>query len=129
MNAGKHMITLDLTTPAGREVALDLVRWADVVCEAFTPGTMRTLGLDYEALRAVKPDVIMFSTCLMGQTGPLATYAGFGNLAAALTGFGNLVRLARPGARRSVQRVHRLRRAALRARADPRRTRPPAPDR
>jgi len=90
MNAGKHMITLDLTTPAGREVVLDLVRWADVVCEAYTAGTMRTLGLDYETLRTVKPDVVMFSTCLMGQTGPLATYAGFGNLAASLTGFGNL---------------------------------------
>ncbi len=90
MNAGKHMITLDLTAPAARDVVLDLVRWADVVCEAYTAGTMRTLGLGYETLRAVKPDVIMFSTCLMGQTGPLATYAGFGNLAASLTGFGNL---------------------------------------
>jgi benzylsuccinate CoA-transferase BbsF subunit len=90
MNAGKHMMTLDLTTPAAREIVLDLVRWADVVCEAYTAGTMRTLGLDYETLRAVKPDIIMFSTCLMGQTGPLAAYAGFGNLAASLTGFGNL---------------------------------------
>jgi crotonobetainyl-CoA:carnitine CoA-transferase CaiB-like acyl-CoA transferase len=89
-NAGKRMITLDLASPAGREIALDLVRWADVVCEAYTAGTMRTLGLGYDDLRAVNPSVIMLSTCLMGQSGPLATYAGFGNLAAALTGFANL---------------------------------------
>ncbi len=90
VNAGKRMITLDLGSSAGREVALDLVRWADVVCEAYTAGTMRGLGLGYEDLRAVNPSVIMLSTCLMGQTGPLATYAGFGNLAAGLTGFANL---------------------------------------
>ena len=90
MNAGKLMITLDLTNPEGRSVFLDLVRWADVVAEAYTPGTMRALGLDYESLRQVKPDVIMLSTCLMGQTGPLASFAGFGNLAASVTGFGLL---------------------------------------
>jgi benzylsuccinate CoA-transferase BbsF subunit len=90
VNAGKLMITLDVKSAEGRKVFLDLVRWADVVTEAYTPGTMRALGLDYEALRAVKPDIIMMSTCLMGQTGPLATYAGFGNLAASIMGFGNL---------------------------------------
>jgi benzylsuccinate CoA-transferase BbsF subunit len=90
MNAGKLMITLDLTKEAGRAVALDLVRWADVVTEAFSPKAMRAWGLDYESLRKVKPDIIMLSTCLMGQTGPLAKFAGFGNLAAAISGFTNL---------------------------------------
>jgi crotonobetainyl-CoA:carnitine CoA-transferase CaiB-like acyl-CoA transferase len=52
VNAGKRMITLDLATPAGVRSSLDLVRWADVVTEAY-PGTMRALGLDYETLRAV----------------------------------------------------------------------------
>ena len=86
-NAGKLMLTLDPTTPLGREVALDLVRWADVVSESFTPKGMRGFGLDYAALAEVKPDIIMLSTCLMGQTGPLASFAGYGNLAAAITGF------------------------------------------
>src|SRR5262245_7664712 len=89
-NAGKLMMTLDLGSAVGREVFFDLVRWADVVCEAYTAGTMQHLGLGYDALRAVNPQLIMVSTCLMGQSGPLATYAGFGNLAASLTGFGNL---------------------------------------
>ncbi len=86
-NAGKLMITLDLTLPEGRAALLDLVRWADVVTEAFTPKVMAAWGLDYAALRAVKPEIIMLSTCLMGQTGPQASFAGFGNLAAAVTGF------------------------------------------
>ncbi len=86
-NAGKRMLTLDPTRPEGREVVLDLVRWADVVAESFTPKAMKGLALDYETLRRVKPDLIMLSTCLMGQTGPLARFAGFGNLAAAFSGF------------------------------------------
>lgn len=90
VNAGKRMLTLDPTSAAGREVVLDLVRWADVVTESFSPGAMARLGFDYETLRGVKPDVIMLSTCLMGQTGPLARFAGYGNLAAALSGFSNL---------------------------------------
>src|SRR5712692_11139318 len=91
MNTGKHMITLDLAKEAGRAVILDLVRWADVATEAFSPKAMRAWGFDYESLRQVKPDLIMLSTCLMGQSGPLSRFAGFGNLAAALCGFYNLV--------------------------------------
>jgi crotonobetainyl-CoA:carnitine CoA-transferase CaiB-like acyl-CoA transferase len=90
MNAGKHVISLDLSQEAARAVILDLARWADVVTEAFTPKAMRAWGFDYESLREVKPDIIMLSTCLMGQTGPLAQYAGFGNLAAAISGFTNM---------------------------------------
>jgi crotonobetainyl-CoA:carnitine CoA-transferase CaiB-like acyl-CoA transferase len=90
VNAGKLMITLDLASEAGRAVFLDLVRWADVVTEAYTAGTMDALGLGYEDLRAVNPSLVMLSTCLMGQTGPLAKYAGFGNLAHSITGFGLL---------------------------------------
>ncbi len=90
LNTGKRMVTLDPTRETGREVVLDLVRWADVVTESFAPGTMRRWGLDYETLRAVKPNVVMLSTSLMGQTGPLATFAGYGNLAAAISGFSNL---------------------------------------
>jgi crotonobetainyl-CoA:carnitine CoA-transferase CaiB-like acyl-CoA transferase len=89
-NVGKRMLTLDPCKPEGRQTALDLVRWADVVCESFTPRTMKKLGLDYETLRREKPDLIMLSTCLMGQTGPLAGFAGYGNLAAAMTGFQEL---------------------------------------
>ena len=87
MNAGKLGLTLDLATEEGKAVFLDLVRWADVVCESFSPKAMKKWGLGYEALREVNPGIIMLSTCLMGQSGPLASFAGFGNLAAAISGF------------------------------------------
>jgi crotonobetainyl-CoA:carnitine CoA-transferase CaiB-like acyl-CoA transferase len=90
-NAGKYGITLDMSKPSARAVVLDLVRWADVVSESFSPKAMKAWDLDYESLRKIKPDIIMISSCLMGQTGPLSRFAGFGNLAAALCGFYNLV--------------------------------------
>ena len=89
-NAGKLGISLDLGNPAAREVVHDLVRWADVVTESFSPKAMRAWGFDYESLRKVNPAIIMLSSCLMGQTGPLAKIAGFGNMAAAISGFHNL---------------------------------------
>lgn len=87
VNAGKRMLTLNLTSPEGLEVARDLVRWADVVTESFSPRAMKSFGLDYDSLKAINPDIIMLSTCLMGQTGPLSMFAGYGNLAAAIAGF------------------------------------------
>lgn len=89
-NAGKLGISLDLANPAARGVVADLLRWADVVTESFSPKAMRAWGYDYEQLRKLKPDLIMLSSCLMGQTGPLAKIAGFGNMAAAIAGFHNL---------------------------------------
>jgi crotonobetainyl-CoA:carnitine CoA-transferase CaiB-like acyl-CoA transferase len=89
-NAGKLGLALDLNKSHAREVVLDLVRWADVVCESFSPKAMRAWGLDYESLRQVKPEIIMLSSCLMGQTGPTSKFVGFGNMAAAVSGFYNL---------------------------------------
>ena len=87
MNAGKRMIIVDPANPEGRELILDLVRWADVVTESFTPRAMRGWNLTWETIHEVNPRVIMMSSCLMGQSGPLAEFAGFGNLAAAFAGF------------------------------------------
>ncbi|MGB2693835.1 MAG: CoA transferase [Dehalococcoidia bacterium] len=87
MNAGKLGLTLDLSKDDGRAVIHDLVRWADVVTESFSPKAMRAWGLDYESLRQIKPDIVMLSACLMGQSGPLSGFAGFGSLAAAISGF------------------------------------------
>jgi crotonobetainyl-CoA:carnitine CoA-transferase CaiB-like acyl-CoA transferase len=87
MNAGKLNIAIDLSHPDGRDVVVDLIRWADVMTESFTPGVMEKWGLDYEAVRSVNPGIVMMSSCLMGQTGPLSRFAGYGNLAAAFCGF------------------------------------------
>jgi crotonobetainyl-CoA:carnitine CoA-transferase CaiB-like acyl-CoA transferase len=87
MNAGKMSITLDMSKPESRDVVHDLVRWADVVCESFSPKAMRGWGLGYEDLKAIKPDIIMTSSCLFGQSGPLSSLAGFGTMGASLSGF------------------------------------------
>ena len=87
MNAGKLGITIDMSKPEAREIILDLVRWADVVCESFSPKAMRAWGLTYEDLKAVKPDIIVASSCLFGQSGPLSSLAGFGTMGASLSGF------------------------------------------
>jgi crotonobetainyl-CoA:carnitine CoA-transferase CaiB-like acyl-CoA transferase len=86
-NAGKMGVALNLARPEAREVVKDLARWADVVTESFTPGTLASLGLGYEQLSAINPGLVMLSSCVMGQTGPMAGFAGFGNLAAAVAGF------------------------------------------
>lgn len=86
-NASKLGVGIDLANPKGRELALRLAAWADVVVESFTPRTLRGLGLDYEQLRAVNPSLVMLSTCMQGQTGPHADYRGFGQLMGAITGF------------------------------------------
>ena len=86
-NTSKKGITLDMSKPRAREIFLKLLPWADVVAESFTPKTLRNWGLDYEHLRELKPELIMLSTCMQGQTGPHRDYPGFGNLMAALAGF------------------------------------------
>ncbi|MBI2765869.1 MAG: CoA transferase [Chloroflexi bacterium] len=90
VNAGKLGLTLNLGIPEGRDLALRLVRWADVVVESYTPKAMKGWGLDYESLRAVKPDIVMLSSCLGGQYGPWSMLAGFGTMGAQLAGFGEL---------------------------------------
>jgi crotonobetainyl-CoA:carnitine CoA-transferase CaiB-like acyl-CoA transferase len=90
-NTSKRSIALNLETPEARQLLLRLVHeWADIVVESFTPGTVAKWGLDYLSLQQRRPDLIMLSTCMQGQTGPHARYAGFGNMLAALSGFYHL---------------------------------------
>jgi crotonobetainyl-CoA:carnitine CoA-transferase CaiB-like acyl-CoA transferase len=89
-NANKLGITLNLASEEGREIALELVRRSDVVTESFAPGVVSRYGLGWETLREVKPDLVMISSCLLGQSGPWRDLTGFGNLAAAVTGFQQL---------------------------------------
>lgn len=86
-NTSKKGITLDMSKPKAREIFLRLLPWADVVTESFTPKTLRNWEIDYARLSVIKPELIMLSTCMMGQSGPHRDYAGFGNLMAAISGF------------------------------------------
>lgn len=86
-NDSKYGVTLDLKKEAGLALARRLVRWCDVVIENMRPGVLARLGLGYEDLRREKPDVILLSSCNMGQTGPRAKTPGFGSQLSALAGF------------------------------------------
>jgi crotonobetainyl-CoA:carnitine CoA-transferase CaiB-like acyl-CoA transferase len=89
-NTSKRSLALDLKHERATEVSKRLLAWADVVLESFTPGAVDRLGIGYEAARAANPSVIMVSTCLMGQTGPCASMAGYGYHAAGVAGFFDL---------------------------------------
>ena len=88
LNVSKRSVTLNLKHPEGVAIAKRLVaEWADAVIENFAPRAMRGFGLDYETLAESKPDLVMISSCLQGQTGPHRNYPGFGSQGAALAGF------------------------------------------
>ncbi len=86
-NSGKLGMTLDLSNPKGIEVAKRLVAWGDIVGENFAPGVIERMGLGYEELKKVKPDIIMYSSSNLGQTGPEARHPGLGALLVAYAGF------------------------------------------
>lgn len=86
-NASKLGVTLNLDTAEGRGLARRLIRRADVVAEAFTPGVMARWGLDYASVAHEQPELVMLSTCQQGQTGPHARYPGYGTIMAGLAGF------------------------------------------
>lgn len=86
-NTSKRGLGLDLKHTRARGVTDRLIEWADVILESFTPGAVDRVGIGYEAARAANPSVVMVSTCLMGQTGPIAQMAGYGYHAAAVAGF------------------------------------------
>ena len=77
-NRGKRGMALNLQHPRAVEVAKRLVAVSDVVTESFAPGFLNRIGLGWDDLRAVKPDLIMASMSMEGQTGPHAGFRGFG---------------------------------------------------
>ncbi|MGH7778031.1 MAG: CaiB/BaiF CoA transferase family protein [Candidatus Dormibacterales bacterium] len=85
-NRGKKSCCIDLKSERGALLALDLVRRCDVVVENFRPGVMERLGLGYEALKAVRPDIVLCSVTGFGQAGPLARQASVDTVVQALAG-------------------------------------------
>ncbi|HKM64084.1 MAG TPA: CoA transferase [Acidisphaera sp.] len=86
LNAGKTVRHIDLKSPDGRAVFLDLLDTADVLIEGFRPGVMERLGLGYETLHARNPGLIFCSISGYGAAGPLAQAAGHDNNYLALAG-------------------------------------------
>lgn len=76
INRNKRSITLNLKTPHGRELFLELARKADVVLESFRPGVLERLGLGYEQLKEVNAGIIYCAITGYGQSGPYRQRAG-----------------------------------------------------
>jgi crotonobetainyl-CoA:carnitine CoA-transferase CaiB-like acyl-CoA transferase len=89
-NDSKLGVTVDLKKTQGVDLARRLTDWSDIVIENMRPGVMDRLGLGYRTLQALHPELIMLSTCNMGQTGPRADTPGFGSQLTALAGMCNL---------------------------------------
>lgn len=87
VNRNKRGIAIDLKSDAGRQIALDLVRDADVVVENFRVGVMEKLGLGYDDLRAVRPDLVYCSISGFGRSGPYSSRPGYDLIAEAMSGF------------------------------------------
>ena len=85
-NANKYALGLNLSTPKALEIVKRMVAWADMVSENFTPGTMERLSLGFDELRKIKPDIILFSTSMLGRGGPNSKLPGFGAVLSSLSG-------------------------------------------
>jgi crotonobetainyl-CoA:carnitine CoA-transferase CaiB-like acyl-CoA transferase len=85
-NRGKRSVALDLRDPRGRSLALRLAARSDLVLESFRPGVAARLGLSYDDVRALRPDVLYCSVSAFGQTGPYAARPGFDIMAQGMTG-------------------------------------------
>ena len=87
LNAGKKSIALDLKSPGAVAAVRRLVATADVVVENFRPGVMRRFGLDYDALRAIKPDLVYCAISGYGQSGPSAELPAYAPVIHAASGY------------------------------------------
>ncbi|MBR8296086.1 CoA transferase [Burkholderia cenocepacia] len=86
-NRNKRSVTIDIATPEGQQIVRELAAQSDVVLENYKVGQLKKYGLDYEALRAVKPDLVYCSVTGFGQTGPYAHRAGYDFIVQGIGGF------------------------------------------
>ena len=94
-NRNKKGVTLNPTKPEGREIQEKLIATADVVIANMPPRALEQLGLDYENLKAIKPDIILVTNTAFGTIGPYAKKVGFDSVAQAMSG--NMIMSGSPG--------------------------------
>ena len=96
-NRNKRSVAVDLHTDAGRATCLALAAQCDVFVENFRPGTVKRFGLDYDAMRAVRPDIIYCSISGYGQSGPMASRPAVDLMVQAVSGL--MAQTGEPGGR------------------------------
>ncbi len=87
----KKSVTVNTREPRGLDLIKRLIARSDVVVENYAGGAMKRMGLGYEVLKEIKPDIIMLSTSMQGQTGPYFNHPGSGHKLTALAGFSNIL--------------------------------------
>ena len=85
-NSNKKSVTLNTKSPEGKEIFKKLVKTADVLVENFRPGVMGRLGLDYEVLREINPQLIYCAISGFGQTGPDSLKPAYDQIIQGLSG-------------------------------------------
>lgn len=90
-NRGKKSVGINLKNPAGPELVKKLLPHCDVLIENFAPGVMARLGLGWEEVRRLHPQIIMCSISAFGQTGPLSHLPGFDNIGQAYSGVTSMI--------------------------------------
>jgi benzylsuccinate CoA-transferase BbsF subunit len=89
-STSKMSCSVNLGLPGGKEIARKFVAWADIVADNYAGGAMERMGLGYEALKEIKPDIIMMSSSLMGQSGPWHNSPGYGDQLTAVSGISHI---------------------------------------
>jgi len=89
-DTGKLSVSINFTSPKGLELAHRLIAQSDIVVENMAGGALARRGLGYEDLKKIKPDIIMLSSCIQGQTGPHSSHAASGYKLSALTGYNHI---------------------------------------
>ncbi len=97
INRGKKSITLNLKEERAKEMVFKMVNRFDILVENFRPGVMERLGLGYEAIRAVNPEIIYASISGFGQTGPYAQRAAYDMIAQGMGGVISITGTGNPG--------------------------------
>lgn len=87
-NRGKRSVTMDIASAEGQALLRELVKHCDVVLENYKVGQLKRYGLDYDSLKAIKPDLVYCSVTGFGQDGPYAHRAGYDFL---IQGMGGLM--------------------------------------
>lgn len=87
---GKKSIAVDLSTEEGLAAIRELVPLADVVIDNYATGVMERLGLGYNALRALRSDIVVATISGYGETGPYRTYMGYGPTTGPLSGLSSM---------------------------------------
>lgn len=97
-NAGKRGMSLNIRHPLGLSIAKELVRQSDIVAEGFSPGVLDRLGLGYEVLKKIKPDIIYVQQSGMGSQGQYGRFRTVGPIAASFSGTTEMSGLPEPAA-------------------------------